>query len=125
MKKISLFLLAFILLLASFSGHTQSKDSTDYFVGQWNVLLKGIPGGDSKMFVNLEKKDTTLTGSILDSTKTEVSKISRVEKKGYTVTVYFTAQGYDVYLLMEKKDDDHITGNMLGMFEAIGDRVKN
>ena len=124
MKKISLLLPGFFLLLLSFSGHAQTKDSADYFVGQWIVFLKGLPAGDSKMFVNLEKKDTTLTGTILDSTKIEVAKISKVEIKGNAATVYFTAQGYDVYLLMEKKDEDHVTGNMLNMFEAQGDRVK-
>jgi len=86
--------------------------------------VKGLPNGDTKLFVNLEKKDTSLAGAILDSTKTEVARLSKVEKKGYTVTVYFTAQGYDVYIFMEKKDEDHITGNMLSMFDAVGDRVK-
>jgi len=123
MKKIILSLSLFFLLL-SLHVHAQPKDSSDYFIGQWNVLVKGLPNGDTKLFVNLEKKDTSLAGAILDSTKTEVARLSKVEKKGYTVTVYFTAQGYDVYIFMEKKDEDHITGNMLSMFDAVGDRVK-
>ena len=89
------------------------------------MLLKGPPNGDTKMFVNLEKNDSTYTGTILDSTKTEIAKISKVDKKGYTVTLYFIAQGYDVTLFMEKKDEDHITGNMLNMFDALGERIKD
>ena len=88
------------------------------------MLVKGLPNGDTKMFVNLEKGDTTMTGAILDSMKTEVAKFSKVERRGFTVTVYFVAQGYDVTLFMEKKDEDHVTGNMLNMFDAVGDRVK-
>lgn len=42
-----------------------------------------------------------------------------------TATVYFTAQGYDVYLRLDKKGDDHITGSMMDMFDAEGDRVKD
>jgi hypothetical protein len=76
------------------------------------------------MIVSLQRKDSTLTGVILDSTDQEIAKITKVEEKEKSVTLYFTAQGYDVYLLMEKKDDDHVTGNLMDMFEAKGDRIK-
>lgn len=124
MKRSHLLSVAIALLLLSSNAHAQTKDSTTYFIGSWNVLVKGLPNGDTKMFVNLEKKDTAWAGAILDSTKAEVAKFSKVERKGYTVTVYFFAQGYDVTLYMEKKDEDHVTGNMLNMFDAVGDRVK-
>ncbi len=124
MKRSHLFFAAIVLLLLSSNGHAQTKDSTTYFIGSWNVLVKGLPNGDTKMFVNLEKGDTAMVGAILDSAKTEVAKFSKVDRKGFTVTVYFVAQGYDVTLFMEKKDEDHITGNMLNMFDAVGDRVK-
>jgi hypothetical protein len=47
-----------------------------------------------------------------------------VEVNGDKATVYFNIQGYDVNLEMNKKDDDRITGSMMGMFDAEGDRVK-
>jgi hypothetical protein len=125
MKPLHFFSAAVALLLLSSNVQAQTKDSTSYFLGSWNVLVKGLPNGDTKMFVNLEKGDTTMTGAILDSTKMEVAKFSKVERKGFTVTVYFVAQGYDVTLYMEKKDEDHVTGNMLNMFDAVGDRVKD
>jgi len=124
MKPSRLFFAAISLLIISSNAQAQTKDSTTYFLGSWNVLVKGLPNGDTKMFVNLEKGDTTMTGAILDSMKTEVAKFSKVERKGFTVTLYFVAQGYDVTLFMEKKDEDHVTGNMLNMFDAVGDRVK-
>ena len=124
MKPSRLFFAAISLLIISSNAQAQTKDSTTYFLGSWNVLVKGLPNGDTKMFVNLEKGDTTMTCAILDSMKTEVAKFSKVERKGFTVTVYFVAQGYDVTLFMEKKDEDHVTGNMLNMFDAVGDRVK-
>ena len=124
MKPSRLFFAAISLLIISSNAQAQTKDSTTYFLGSWNVLVKGLPNGDTKMFVNLAKGDTTMTGAILDSMKTEVAKFSKVERRGFTVTVYFVAQGYDVTLFMEKKDEDHVTGNMLNMFDAVGDRVK-
>ena len=123
MKKLKSILLGLFLLLfiAGVKGQTANAD---YFAGKWNLLLKGLPNGDTKMFIILEKKDTTMTGAVQDSTGTEISKIDKVELKENTATVYFSAQGYDVNLSMTKKDDDHITGSLMGMFDAEGERVK-
>ena len=123
MKKFkSIFIGLFSLLFIA--GAKAQSASADYFAGKWNVLLKGLPNGDTKMFFVLEKKDTTMTGVVQDSTGTQISKIDKVELNGNTATVYFSAQGYDVNLAMTKKDDDHITGSLMGMFDAEGERVK-
>jgi len=110
--------------LLSFNVHAQSGTCADYFIGKWSVLVKGTPNGDGRMFFVLEKKDSTLTGVVQDSTGTEMSEIDRVELNGNTATAYFNTQGYDVNLEMTKKDDDHFTGSMMGMFDAEGERVK-
>ena len=83
-----------------------------------------MPDGDTKMIVSLQKTDTAFVGAISNSTGKEISKFSHVELKDTTVTVYFTAQGYDVNLEMNKKDDDHTTGSLMGMFDAEGERRK-
>ena len=76
------------------------------------------------MLVTLEKLDTTLTGTIQDSTGQLNPKIDKVEIDGDKITLYFNTQGYDVNLEMDKKDDDHVTGSMMGMFDAEGERVQ-
>lgn len=124
MKKLSLLLPGVFFLLSFMNVNAQSKLGADYFAGRWNLLVKGLPDGDTKMIVNLEKKDTSFTGAINDSTGKEISKFSKVELKDTTVTVYFTAQGYDVYVRLDKKKEDHVTGTMLDMFEIEGDRAK-
>ena len=98
--------------------------SVDYFVGKWNVLIKGTPDGDAKMIIVLEKKDTTMSGIVQDSMGKEMSKIYKVELNGTSATLYFNVQGYDVDLVMNKKDDDHVTGSLMGMFDAEGERIK-
>ncbi len=123
MKKLSV-LFAGLFFLLSLNTKAQTKTGADYFTGKWNVLIKGTPGGDAKMFVVLAKSDSSMTGTVQDSTGTEISKLSKVELTDSSATVYFTAQGYDVNLLMTKKDDDHFTGSMMGMFDADGERVK-
>jgi len=123
MKKLKSILTGLVLLLIAVGVKAQTANA-DYFAGKWSVLLKGLPNGDTKMFFVLEKKDTTMTGVVQDSTGTEVAKIDKVELKENTATVYFSAQGYDVNLAMTKKDDDHVTGSLMGMFDAEGERVK-
>jgi hypothetical protein len=124
MKKLSVFFAGIFLLFLSLSASAQSQNKPDYFAGKWSVLVEGTPNGDAKMIINLQRKDSTLTGVILDSTDKEIAKITKVEEKDKSVTLYFTSQGYDVYLLLEKKDDDHVTGSLMDMFDAKGDRMK-
>ncbi len=123
MKKPGLLFTGLIFLLLSFNVHTQTT-GTAYFAGKWSILIKGTPGGDTKMTIVLEKKDSTLSGVVQDSAGVEISKIDKVELDGNTATAYFNTQGYDVNLEMNKKDEDHVTGSMMGMFDAEGERVK-
>jgi hypothetical protein len=123
MKKLDLLLTGLYILALSLNVNAQTS-TADYFVGKWSVLLKGVPGGDAKMIFILEKKDSTITGLVQDTTGKEISKITNAELKANQVTLYFNAQGYDVNLLLAKKDDDHVTGNLMSMFDAEGDRIK-
>ena len=124
MRKLSCLFAGLFFLLLSFNVNAQTKTGAAFFEGKWSVLIKGTPNGDAKMYVVLQKQDTTLTGSVQDSTGAEISKIDKAEIAGDKATIYFNAQGYDVNLEMNKKDDDHITGNIMGMFDAEGERVK-
>jgi len=110
--------------LLSLNVNAQSKTGVDYFSGKWSVLLKGLPDGDRKLVFVLESKDSTMAGSVQDTTGTEIATLTSVELKDEQVTLYFTTQGYDVNLMLAKKDDDHTTGSLMGMFDAEGERVK-
>ncbi|MDN3656614.1 hypothetical protein QWZ08_13295 [Ferruginibacter paludis] len=125
MKKINVFIAGAFFLLLSMGANAQAKTGAGYFSGSWNVLVKGTPNGDSKMILVLEKKDSLMTGVVQDSTGKEMAKISSAELKETQLTVYFTTQGYDVNLVMDKKDEDHTTGSLMGMFDAEADRIKN
>ena len=124
MKKISFLIAGLFMLLLSVGANAQSKPGSTYFAGKWNVLLKGIPNGDATMIFVLESKNDSITGVVQDSTGTEISKITSAELKDDEVTLYFIAQGYDVNLLLKRKDEDFVTGSLMNMFEAEGKRVK-
>ena len=122
-KKLNAIFAGFCFILLAASAHAQSNNSSDYFAGKWSVLIKGTPNGDARMFVTLSKQDTELAGNIQDSTGQLNTKIDKVELNGDKIVLYFNAQGYDVNLQMDKKDDDHVVGSMMGMFDAEGERV--
>ncbi|MCW3081618.1 hypothetical protein [Segetibacter sp.] len=124
MKKLTALFAGLFLLLLSFNAPAQTAPAKDYFVAKWDLLMEGLPQGDPRLIVDLQRKDGKLTGTILDSTSKEIAKITRVEETPTTVTVYFTAQDYDVNLAINKKDEDHVTASLLGMFEGKGVRMK-
>jgi len=124
MKKLICLPLGLGFLILSFATHAQSKTGSDFFAGKWSVLISGTPYGDLKRIYVLEKKDNGLSGNVLDSTGKEVAKCSKVEVKDNEVTLYYTAMGNDVSVVLTKKDEDHVTGSAMGMFDVKGERIK-
>ena len=123
MKKLSTVFAGLFLLVLSFNAKAQT--AAGYFVGKWNVEVKGTPQGDSKMTIILEKKDGKLAGYMAPAQgTTDTTRFTKVEEKENSVTVYFTSGNFDVNLTLQKKDDDNVTGDLMGMFDAKGTRVK-
>ena len=124
MKKINSIAIGSLLLFLAVSTNAQTKTGADFFAGKWKVLVSGTPYGDLKRIYVLEKNDNTLTGVVQDSTGKEITKCSKVEVKDNEVTLYYQAMGNDVSITLMKKDDDHVTGSVLGQFDAKGERIK-
>ena len=124
MKKIILNILA-VLVLAVVTTKASAQTQPNYFVGKWDVLLKGLPQGDAHIKFNFADSVGHLKGFLIDTASQKQVPVTNIEQEKDKITVYFTAQGYDVYLLMTKKDDDHVTGSMMGMFDAEGVRAKS
>lgn len=125
MKKSNLLLalLAFLVFTAFVSP--QVKTGADFFSGLWSVVIKDTPNGDTKMFIKIEKLEDKITGAIQDSTGKEMIKVTSIEiKDDTTANVSFKIQDFDVNMVLNKKDDDHIKGSLMGMFNAVGERVK-
>ena len=125
MKKLSLVLFSVMAIaFATTSLHAQTS-TPDFYAGKWDVLAKGLPQGDTHLFFIITEKDGKLSGILQDTaTKTDIplTKVEKDSKGGLVIN--FTAQGYDVTMNMEKKDEDHIAGNMMGMFDCTGVRIK-
>ena len=122
MKKLAYPAVVAVTLLLSSRASAQS--TTDYFPGKWKVTVFGTPNGDAVMFFLLERKDGKLTGAVRDSADKEVSKFSQIDEKEKNITVYFTAEGYDVNVFLEPVAADSVKGNLMGMFDTRGVRIK-
>ena len=72
------------------------------------------------MFFLLERKDGKLTGTVRDSADKEMTRFSQIEEKEKNITVYFTAQGYDVNVFLEPVPADSVKGSLMGMFDTGG-----
>lgn len=123
MKQISF--IAFLAVGAVLATATTSSAQvkTD-FAGKWRIVVYGTPQGDAPMIFQLDRKDGKLGGIVKDSTDKEMTKITSVEETDSTVNVFFTTQGYDVNVLMQPTVADSVKGNLMGMFEVKGARLK-
>lgn len=120
-------ILVILLSAVTFQSQAQTAAPTDFFAGKWEMMILGTPNGDAKLATNLVRKDGKLTGELKDPTGTnpEALPITSVVENGNKVTLYFTAQGTDVNMDLEKVDDDHLKGSIMsGMFDASAVRIK-
>jgi hypothetical protein len=125
MEKVTLINLMVVILIAV-GVKVNAQTQTNYFIGKWDVLVKGLPQGDTHMKFNIADSAGHMKGALLDTSAEDNDvPLTKIERDGDKVTLYFSQQGYDVSLLLAKKDDDHATGSLMGMFDAEGNRVKN
>jgi len=124
MKKLStiftMCIMAFVLNNVSINAQA-IKTGEKYFIGKWNVMVYGLPDGDTKMVINIEKKDDKITGNMADPAKTDTPlELTNIEVADSTFKATFSAQGMDIALTLKIKDDKNIAGNMMDMFEIKG-----
>jgi len=123
MKRVEI-LLVIIALLITFSQHIQGK-SIDHFAGKWELSVTNTPEGDGKMVINLERLDGKLRGIIMNNGSNKEIQINRVEEKETDITVYFDSDsGYEVYVFIEKVNENQVKGNVMDMFDVTGKRLK-
>jgi len=121
MKKFSTLLFFFITLLFSSASMAQSSD---YFVGDWEVQIKDTPMGTISVVLTLERADGKLVGKFVDKASGVETKMNQITEQGTGLTLSFTAEGYgDLYLTLQRADDENVTGSLMDSFAVEGKRV--
>ncbi|WP_346860846.1 hypothetical protein [uncultured Draconibacterium sp.] len=120
MKNFRLSLVGLVLLFIT--NAAIANEPADYFVGDWKVEVKGTPNGDATMVMHLERKEGKLTGE-MRTEGTDPAKLTQVDEKEGTITVYYNSMGYDINFSFTKVDENKIKGSLMEMFEATGERI--
>ena len=121
MKKFSALLFFFVTLLTSSATMAQSSD---YFIGDWEVQIKDTPMGTISVVLTLERVDGKLAGKFVDKASGVETKMNQVTEQGTGLTLSFTAEGYgDLYLTLQRADDENVTGSLMDSFAVEGKRV--
>ncbi|MBB6328412.1 cytochrome c [Algoriphagus iocasae] len=95
-----------------------------YFEGKWEVLIKDTPQGSATIPMRFETVDDVTTGYFYEEGSKEESKMSSVKISEDVLSAAFNISGYDVTLNLKKVDEETAKGDLMGMFDAIGTRVK-
>ncbi|QNK63128.1 hypothetical protein H7F33_00965 [Pedobacter sp. PAMC26386] len=122
MKQVG-FIFSFVFLLL-FTNAAQAQQSDTYFVGKWDILIKGLPKGDTEALVKFELKDGKLTGSITDKEEKKDMLFTAITLKDTTIVVKFDHSSGEVEMNLLKKDNDNLTGQINNQFDLTGIRKK-
>ncbi|MFN8346935.1 MAG: hypothetical protein U0X91_18175 [Spirosomataceae bacterium] len=125
MKKTSALLILLLLGAAVNTFAQTAEKTTDFFAGKWEILVVGTPNGDAKFATDLIRKDGKLTGELkLAAGDVKENIPATVEEAEGKITLFFSTQGYDVNIELNKVDDNNLKGTLMNMFEAKAVRVK-
>ena len=121
MKLITTLLCGFALFLISFTTQAQT---TDYFVGDWDVTIKDTPMGTITVMLTLERVDGKLVGKFVDAANSTSTPMTQITEAEDSVTLYFFAEGMDLYLTLKPEGDENVSGLLMDSFAIEGKRVK-
>ena len=122
MKSIYAFL--FVAFSSLLSTNLQAQNGSEaYFLGKWNVTVKGTPNGDITLPGRFEKNGVSLKGFFTDPESKEEKTMDTVYVDGDKLNFGFNIAGYDVTVTLAKKDDNTATGSLMGMFDVEAVRV--
>ncbi len=120
MKNTFLIISGIILFISQLA--VAQENTSDLFLGKWNCTVIGTPNGDAKFVLKIEKTEGVLSATIIGD-DSKMQKVDRVEAKTNAITVYWFAEGYDVYLTITKKEDGKVEGTLMDMFTTKVERI--
>ncbi|RZS95681.1 hypothetical protein [Cecembia calidifontis] len=121
MKKMSslLTMLCLVISLAVASVPLAS----DNFVGEWDLLVEGTPQGNINVILTIERVDGKLKGKFRQIGSNQETTISNISEQENGITLYFFAEGYDLYLSLKAADEGKLSGYLVDQFPVKGQRA--
>ena len=97
---------------------------SDYFVGDWQVTIKDTPMGTISVMLTLERVDGKLVGKFVDAANSTSTPMTQITEAENSVTLYFFAEGMDLYLTLKPEGAKNVTGSLMDSFAVEGKRVE-
>jgi cytochrome c len=120
----SIYALLFVAFFSLLGTNVQAQNASEaYFLGKWNVSVKGTPNGDVTLPGRFEKNGVSLKGFYTDPESKEEKAMTGVEIDGAALKMSFSVMGYDITITITKKDENTATGSLMDMFEVVAVRV--
>jgi hypothetical protein len=124
MKKITILVPVLIIMIitlfpGSLSAQTNSSGE-DFFVGKWDFVVKELANYDLNLSVEFKKIEGEFKGEL----SMPAFEVFGMELKGITIVdstlaVNTDAIGFDMPLILTKKDERTVTGSLMGFpFES-------
>lgn len=120
MKKTVCLVVGLMLCLSA----TTFAQSADQFIGNWNLSISDTPQGNITVELSIDRVDGKLSGKFSQAGSSQATTISNITEKDNEITMYFFAEGYDLYLKLNRSEDDKISGYLIDQFPVKGERVK-
>jgi hypothetical protein len=95
-----------------------------YYVGKWDVVVKGTPEGDLPLQLTFQQKEGKWTGVYIHQKTKETATLQSIEVQGDKVLLALKFATYEVTMSLNRVDDDHIIGKMMDMLDCEGIRQK-
>jgi len=122
MKRMNV-ILAGIFILLSTVANAQTKTGFEYFKGKWSVVASA-PTGDVRMIVGFEKSDTKVTATIKNPDGKELYKVLSTTVSEKQATIRFIGSQGEVDMVLNIKDENSLTGDIMGFVSLEGIRLK-
>ncbi|PRY88625.1 hypothetical protein [Mongoliibacter ruber] len=119
MKK--LYFLTAILFLFLFSG-VMAMDN-DKLIGTWEVTVQDTPQGTVNVHLTIEKEDGKMKAKF-KQVGSDQETSTTVSEQDNGITLYFFAEGYDLYMTVKPDGDDAVSGYLVDQFPVMGKRIK-
>ena len=121
MKKLSILVFFFAALL--FSSSTMAQ-STDYFVGDWEVQIKDTPMGTITVILTLERVDGKLVGKFVDNASGTETKMNEITETDNGLNLNFTSEYGDLQLSIQPAGETSIVGLLMDSFTVEGKKIE-
>ncbi len=123
MKKLTQLVFLFAFMLFASTTMAQTSTAPDYFVGDWEVTINGTPMGNITVMLTLERVDGKLVGKFVDSASGNETKMNDITESENSLTLSFTSEYGDLYLAIQRVDEENVSGSLMDSFAVEGKRV--